>query len=183
MDTGESNTGKGRPTPKRKEAQAGRKTGFSAPRDSKNARARERDARQQARAGLLAGDSRYFPTRDRGPVREYVRDQIDSRRTAGEFFIPGAIIVMVGALIPGKTIQSIVMAVWATLFVFVVFDTAIIGFRLRRSLPKLFPNDSSVKGAASYGALRALQLRRFRIPPPRIGAGGKPVKSKAAKNS
>lgn len=181
MSTEEENTGKGRPTPKRKEAEAGRKTGFSAPRDNKAARARDREARMQARAGLMAGDSRYFPARDRGPVREYVRDAIDVRRTAGEFFIPGAIIVMVGSLFPGKLIQTIVFSIWATLFVFVVLDTAIIGIRLRIKLRKMFPNDPSVKGAAAYGSLRALQMRRFRIPPPRIGAGGKPLKVKSKK--
>ncbi len=181
MSTEEENTGKGRPTPKRKEAEAGRKTGFAAPRDAKAARTRDREARLQARAGLMAGDSRYFPARDRGPVREYVRDAIDTRRTAGEFFIPGAIIVMVGSLFPGKLIQTIVFSIWSTLFVFVVLDTAIIGIRLRIKLRKMFPNDPSVRGAAAYGSLRALQMRRFRIPPPRIGAGGKPVKVKTKK--
>jgi hypothetical protein len=183
MSNEEENSGKGRPTPKRKDAEAGRKSGFGAPRDAKAARVREREARMQARAGLMAGDSRYFPARDRGPVREYVRDSIDTRRTAGEFFIPGAIVVMVGSLFPGKLIQTIVFSIWATLFVLVVLDTVIIGIRLRIRLRKMFPNDSSVKGAAAYGSLRALQMRRFRIPPPRIGAGGKPIKAKAKKSA
>lgn len=182
MSTEEENTGKGRPTPKRKEAEAGRKSGFGAPRDAKAARAREREARMQARAGLMAGDSRYFPARDRGPVREFVRDHIDARRTAGEFFIPGAIVVMVGSLFPGKLIQTIVFSVWASLFVLVIVDTAIISIRLRITLPKKFPNEPSVRGAAAYGSLRALQMRRFRIPPPRVAAGGKPVKVKQKKS-
>jgi hypothetical protein len=183
MSTQDENTGKGRPTPKRKEAEAGRKTGFAAPRDAKAARARDREARMQARAGLLAGDARFFPARDRGPVREFVRDHIDTRRTAGEFFIPGAIVVMIGSLVPSTKVQSIVLAVWMTLFVLVILDTVIIGVRLRSKLAALFPNDTSVKGAATYGALRALQMRRFRLPPPRIGVGGKslpPRKNKSA---
>lgn len=182
MSTSEENTGKGRPTPKRKEAEAGRKTGFAAPRDAKAARARDREARMQARAGLLAGDARYFPARDRGPVKEFVRDHVDTRRTAGEFFIPGAILVMIGSLVPNQSVQAIVLSVWMTLFVLVIVDTVIVGIRLRSKLAKQFPNDTSVKGAATYGALRALQMRRFRLPPPRIGVGGKPLKPRKNKS-
>jgi hypothetical protein len=52
---------------------------------------------------------------------------------------------------------------------------------LGRSLRKDYPDKSDRKGAVSYGVLRALQLRRFRIPPPRIKAGGQLVTPKVKK--
>lgn len=175
MSTSEENAGKGRPTPKRKEAQAGQKKGFMDKADPKAARKADREARTQARAGLLAGDERYFPARDRGPVKLFVRNYIDARRTVGEFFVPGAFIVLLGGLIPGKTIQTVVVSFWTALLAFVVIDTIILGFQLRTKLAKEFADPTSRKGAISYGLLRGLQMRRFRIPPPTVGPRGKPV--------
>ena len=57
-ETANSEIGKGRPTPKRKEAESARKQGITVPKDPKAARraARERDreARAKSRAGLMA---------------------------------------------------------------------------------------------------------------------------------
>jgi hypothetical protein len=52
---------------------------------------------------------------------------------------------------------------------------------VEKAVRKEFPQKSDRKGAVSYGVLRALQLRRFRIPPPRLKAGGKPVTPKIKK--
>lgn len=166
--------GKGRPTRSRREATAGRKQGLSAPRDAAAARARDREARRTARAGLLAGDPRYFPRRDQGPVREFVRDFIDSRRTAGEYFVMGALLVMVLGLVPNKAVQSAVVIGWSLALSLVVADTVFVAWRLSSAVRARF-DSSSRRGAVSYGLLRALQMRRFRIPPPRVRPGGAPV--------
>ena len=185
MATGKDVTGddgKGRPTPKRKDAESQRKQGLSVPKDPKAARkaarSRDRVARTEARAGLMAGDVRFFPVRDRGPVKEYVRDTIDSRRTVGEVFVPAAFLVLIGGLIPGKTIQRIVLYGWSAMLLFVILDTFIVGVMLNSSLKNIFPEKSERRGAVSYGVLRAMQMRRFRIPPARVGPGGKPVTRK-----
>jgi hypothetical protein len=178
-------SGKGRPTPKRKEAESARKQGISVPKDPKAARraARERDreARAKSRAGLMAGDPAYFPRRDAGPVKAQVRDYIDRRRTVGEFFVPFAFVVLLMGLINNPTVQATVVYVWTSVLLLVVLDTILVGILLGRSLRKDFPEKSVRKGAVSYGVLRALQLRRFRIPPPRIKVGGKPVTPKIKK--
>lgn len=178
MSTSEDNSGKGRPTPKRKDAQAGQKRGFMDNRDPKQARKALRDERAKARAGLLAGDERYFPPRDRGPVKAFIRNYIDSRRTVGEFFVPGAFVVLLGGLMPGKALQTVVVSFWTALLVFVIIDTAILGFLLRKKLAAQFTDPRARKGAISYGLLRGLQMRRFRVPPPQVGPKGKPVKSR-----
>ena len=184
-DIGNNESGKGRPTPKRKEAESARKQGISVPKDPKAARraARERDreARAKSRAGLMAGDPAYFPRRDAGPVKAHVRDYIDRRRTVGEFFVPFAFVVLLLGLVNNPTVQTTVVYVWTSVLLLVVLDTILVGILLGRALRKEFPEKSERKGAVSYGVLRALQLRRFRIPPPRIKEGGKPVTPKVKK--
>ena len=178
----QSNSGKGRPTPKRKDVENSRKQGFGLPRGSKEARKaskeRARQARVEARAGLVAGDPRYFPARDAGPVKARVRDFIDARRTIGEVFVIVAFLVLALGLVNNAQLQSIVVFAWSAVLLLVIVDTTIVGFLLSRTLKKEFPTKAERRGAISYGVLRALQIRKFRIPPPRIGPGGKPVKSK-----
>lgn len=184
-EIGQNESGKGRPTPKRKDAESARKQGISVPKDPKAARraARERDreARAKSRAGLMAGDPAYFPRRDAGPVKAQVRDYIDRRRTVGEFFVPIAFVVLLLGLVNNPTVQTAVVYVWTSVLLLVVLDTILVGILLGRSLRKDFPDKSERKGAVSYGVLRALQMRRFRIPPPRIKAGGKPGTPKVKK--
>ena len=184
-ETGTSESGTGRPTPKRKEAESARKQGISVPKDPKAARKaardRDREARAKSRAGLMAGDPAYFPRRDAGPVKAQVRDYIDRRRTVGEFFVPFAFEVLLLGLVNNPTVQTTVVYVWTSVLLLVVLDTILVGILLGRSLRKDFPEKSDRKGAVSYGVLRALQLRRFRIPPPRIKAGGAPVTPKLKK--
>lgn len=184
-ESGSNESGKGRPTPKRKESESARKQGISVPKDPKAARraasARDREARAKSRAGLMAGDPAYFPRRDAGPVKAQVRDYVDRRRTVGEFFVPFAFVVLLLGLINNPTVQTTVVYVWTSVLLLVVLDTILVGILLGRSLRKEFPQKSDQKGAVSYGVLRALQLRRFRIPPPRLKAGGKPVTPKIKK--
>jgi len=178
-------TGKGKPTPKRKDVESARKQGISVPKDPKAAKraARERDrmARATSRAGLMAGDPNFFPRRDAGPVKATVRDYIDRRRTVGEYFVPFAFIILILGLIDNATLQVVVIYVWTAILLLVVLDTLLIGILLGKSLRNEFPEKTQRKGAVSYGVLRALQLRRFRIPPPRIRPGGKPVTPKVKK--
>ncbi len=69
--------GKGRPTPKRKEAQA-QKLRPLVPKDSKVQR---------------------MPKAERLPWRVYTRDYIDARFNSGEFFIPVALVILFASVI------------------------------------------------------------------------------------
>lgn len=180
-----SEAGKGKPTPKRKDVESARKQGISVPKDPKAAKraSRERDrvARATSRAGLMAGDPNFFPRRDAGPVKATVRDYIDRRRTVGEYFVPFAFVILILGLVDNATLQVVVIYVWTAILLLVVLDTILVGILLGKSLKKEFPDKAQRKGAVSYGVLRALQLRRFRIPPPRIKPGGKPIAPKVKK--
>jgi hypothetical protein len=83
-----SNEGKGRPTPKRKEAESKRKVSSLAPivgKEQKRAsKAQARENRVAHRAAYMRGDEAALPARDKGPARRFVRNYVDSRRSIGE---------------------------------------------------------------------------------------------------
>ena len=171
----EPTTGKGRPTPSRKEAEAARKQSLKLPKDPtaarRAARERDRDARAQQRAALMAGDERALPARDQGPVKRYVRDFVDSRFTIAEYFIFVALAVLVLGFIPNPVVQFAVSISWMALIALVAFDEIFLLVRLNSALRKRFPDKAERKGALWYAGLRTLQLRRFRLPPPRVRRG------------
>lgn len=170
---------KGRPTPSRKDAEAARKQQLRIPKDPKAAKkaARERDRaeRTRARAGMMAGDERFLPRRDQGPAKAFTRDFVDSRFTVAEFFIFVAIAVLVLGFIQNPAIQSFVSLAFFAFTAVIALDTIILLVSLNRKAAKEFPNKADRKGITLYAILRALQLRRLRIPPPRVKRGGKPV--------
>ena len=171
--------GKGRPTPTRKEAEEARRQALKGPTDAKTRRKIEREhARAQriaAREALMAGDERALPARDAGPVRRFVRDYIDGRRTLAEYFIPLAVVVLIVGFFRNPNIQVIVSFVWFLMLALLVVDMTVLLVRLRNALAKQFPDPAERKGSIFYGAMRALQIRRLRLPPPNVKAGGKPV--------
>ncbi|MEY2629006.1 MAG: hypothetical protein RL066_822 [Actinomycetota bacterium] len=99
-----TNEGKGRPTPKRKEAESKRKVSSLSPVVTKEqkraAKLQARQDRVSSRAAYLRGDESALPTRDRGPARRYVRNYVDSRRSTGEYFLPIIFVVLVLTLFP-----------------------------------------------------------------------------------
>ena len=170
---------KGRPTPTRKEAEAARKQQLKIPKDpkaaKKAARERDREARARARAGMLAGDERYLPARDRGPAKAFTRDFVDSRFTVAEFFIFVAIAVLVLGFVQNQQVQSFVSLAFFAFTAVIVMDTAILLFSLKRKAREKFPDPKDRKGITLYAMLRTLQLRRLRLPPPRVRRGGAPI--------
>ena len=181
--SGDPSTGKGRPTPSRKEAEAARKQSLRLPKDpkaaKKAARERDREARAQQRAALMAGDERALPARDQGPVKRYVRDFVDSRFTIAEYFIFVALVVLVAGFIPNPVVQLGVSITWMALIALVAFDEIFLLVRLNSALRKRFPDKAERKGALWYAGLRTLQLRRFRLPPPRVRRGETPEEPRA----
>ncbi|MGW4380836.1 DUF3043 domain-containing protein [Kitasatospora sp. NPDC004531] len=168
---------KGRPTPKRSEAEAHRKTRVSVPKDRKEAarqaRERMRAEREKQRSALLSGDEAALPARDKGPVKRYVRDFIDSRWAAAEFFLPYAVVVLVLSITKINTLQLLSTLLFMIFFVVVILDFVRIGFALRKGLAERFPNGDT-RGAVMYGVMRTLQMRRLRLPKPMVKRGERP---------
>jgi Flp pilus assembly protein TadB len=180
---GDSASGKGRPTPSRREAEAARKQQLKIPKDPKEAkkaaRERERDDRSRSRAAMMAGDERYLPARDKGPARAFTRDFVDSRFTLAEFFIFFAIGVLVLGFVRNPVVQSWVSIAFFAFTALIVVDTLVLLIQLNMRAKKQFPNAADRKGLTLYASLRTLQLRRLRLPPPRVKRGGAPKPPKA----
>jgi len=191
VQTTASTAPKGRPTPTRKEAEAARKAalrGNAKPGASKKeARANEREqmrvAREKNREAMLRGDESALPLRDRGPAKKFARDFVDSHRTAGEFFVPVAIVVLLLGITGNIRLQVFVTMVWILIIVIVVADTSYRLWAMNRQLKAQIPNKADRKGVNFYAIMRMLQIRRLRIPPPRFKAGGQPVTPKRAKSA
>jgi hypothetical protein len=166
--------GKGRPTPKRREVEKGRRRAITAPRDRKTAykqtRERQREERTRSMQALRAGDERHLPARDRGPVKKYARDLVDARRSVAEFFLPLALLIFVLTIVPVPALQLAGSYLWLALVVMVVVDSVVLVMRLRRGLARSYP-DESHRGAVPYALMRSMQIRRFRLPPPRVRSG------------
>jgi hypothetical protein len=167
--------GKGRPTPSRKDAEAARKKLNSAPRTRKEAaalqRERTRAARTRQRSALDGrGSDRDLPTRDQGPVKGFIRDWVDSHFTVGQFLLPFMFVMFVLTLV--RTAWANAMS--STLFLSVIMLLIVDSVRVSRSIKKGIEARFGKAAAAHttmYALLRAWQMRRLRLPKPRVSVG------------
>ncbi|MBL1096953.1 DUF3043 domain-containing protein [Streptomyces coffeae] len=168
---------KGRPTPKRNEAQSQRRSLAKTPATRKDSAKRQREARRtdlaRQRQALASGDERYLPARDKGPVRRFARDFVDSRFVVAEFFLPLAVVILVLSMIRAGAMQSYVLLLWMVVIVMIVINSFILAFQLKRALRKKFP-DENLRGAVAYALMRTLQMRRLRLPKPQVKRGERP---------
>ena len=168
--------GKGRPTPSRKEAEAAAKARAKAPRTRKEIAAAERlrksESSQKIRAAMKSGDERYFLARDKGPVRRFIRDFVDVRFSFIELMIPLLIIAMVLGYTGNTRMLVISNFLLMGTLLFILVDSLILRFRLRRELVRRFPNEPT-KGTTYYALVRSMQMKFMRMPKARVKIGEK----------
>ncbi|GGW27225.1 hypothetical protein GCM10010350_08030 [Streptomyces galilaeus] len=168
---------KGRPTPKRSEAQSQRRSVANTSSSRKDAAKRQREERraqlERQRQALAGGDERFLPARDKGPVRKFARDTIDSRFNVAEFFLPMAVVILVLSMVRVGSLQTIALLLWLVVIVLIVLDSLFTGFRLKKRLAERFP-DQNRRGAVAYALMRSLQMRRLRLPKPQVKRGERP---------
>jgi len=177
MTTSENNSQKkGRPTPKRKDAQASTKVSSLAPASTKAEKARAKEAARASRiaqrAAYLRGDESALPARDRGPEKKFVRNYIDSRRSIGEFFLPIIGFVLVLSLIPIGAFAVAGIVIMYGVLLFSVIDGFFLSRKIKAEVTQRYP-DKSTKGLGLYGWLRSTQMRRMRAPKPQTKRGDK----------
>ncbi len=168
--------GKGRPTPTRKEAEAAARARAKVPRTRKEMAAAKRAARAEAnqrmREAMKTGDDRHLPARDRGPVKRFIRDFVDSRFSFIELLIP----LMLVTLILGWTGNAYLAGVGNTMLlggmVIIIFNAIFLRFQLRRELTRRFP-DAPVKGTTYYAVMRSFQMKFMRLPKAQVRIGEK----------
>jgi Protein of unknown function (DUF3043) len=175
--------GKGRPTPKRREAETKRrgpappppKTQREAQKLARQNRASRAERRQDAagrRARMLAGDERALMPRDRGPVKAYVRDVVDSRRHLIGLFMPLAALVFVSLIVPVPRLQSLVSLFCMAMLASIVLEGVLLGRRVSKAAREKFPKEQvSSVSIGWYSFSRASQLRKLRVPKPRVKIG------------
>ncbi len=183
---------KGRPTPKRDAAK--RRPVAPAPQTNAEARRRRKElggpklSREERRAlraeqrkkmserreRMMAGDEDYLLPRDRGPVRRFVRDIVDSRRSILGLFMPLALFLVFGMLAVPQTRYYSYYSSYAmlVLLVIMVADGFILGRKVNRLVDEKFPDNTETGWRLGfYAASRASQLRRMRAPKPRVNRG------------
>lgn len=167
--------GKGRATPKRRDAR--KRVADPPPKDRKEAtrrmRERLRAERAEARAGMMAGDEKYLPPRDQGPERALVRDIVDARRNIGTWFFGGAVVILIGTwpTVPDQ-IRVGFEAMWMVLLVAVVIDSFLLCRVVKRLVRERCPKTTQRSaGLYTYAVMRAITLRRMRLPKPRVSIG------------
>jgi hypothetical protein len=162
-------SGKGRPTPTRKEAQAAAKARAKPPRTRREIAAAQRATRGESstrvRQGMRNGEEKYLLPRDKGPVRRFIRDFVDSRFSFIELIIPLLVLTMVFGYSGNDTLRAIGNSV-----LFGSLDLFVLRYRLRRQLAARFP-DESTKGTTYYAVTRAMQMKFMRLPKPKVKIG------------
>lgn len=172
--------GKGRPTPSRREAE-GRKRGPAPPpprtqrealRRMRGSKTQRRNAAAERRERMLAGDNKYLLPRDQGPVKAYVRDLVDSRRHLAGAFMPLALLVIVVVLVPSPVVQQYASLVSMAMLLAIIIEGVLLGRTVKRRVRERFPNASESGASLGFYAMtRATQLRRLRVPKPRVACG------------
>ncbi len=168
--------GKGRPTPKRSEAEKRRRQPITAPASRKEAyrKVRERQAveRAKAREGMAKGDEKHMLKRDRGPVRRLARNYVDARRTFGSYLMYLMFALVLLSMLPIPAAKLLVLFVPPLLLLVVFAEGLMLSRGIKRLAAERYPGEDS-KGVGMYAAMRAMQIRRLRIPNPQVRIGEK----------
>jgi hypothetical protein len=173
-----SEAAKGRPTPKRSVAEAKRRQPIAgssrapaAPR-TKEEKAKARTNRTSRYEAMRKGEAWALNPRDRGPARALARDFVDSKRRVSEYYMYILVVLLAAVFVRSKAAQTIISPVVLVLIVVIVIDASLIRRSLNRLMAERLPNEST-KGLTAYAVMRALQIRRFRVPVPRVHPGDK----------
>lgn len=158
---------KDRPTPTRREAEAARRQRVNRTLTKKEARA---EAARQNRTARM----RSTAARDATPEKALLRDYVDARFNIGEFLLPSLVVILalsfLNSVMPRITVISTVVMY---LFILaVLFDGFLMWRGYKRVLETRLPG-TPTRGLLMYGMNRMIQIRRFRIPAPRVKRGEK----------
>lgn len=176
-EAGDPTQPKGKPTPKRREAEGGKRGPVPPPprtqREAFKRMRRNKPERRKAaaerRERMMAGDDRYLMQRDRGPVRAHVRDVVDSRRHLMGLFMPLVLIVFAVTLLRNPLLEQVATVFCLALLVTMVFEGIMLGRVINKQVRAKFPESGEKSLSLGwYAFIRAMQLRKLRVPRPRV---------------
>lgn len=179
--------GKGRPTPKRSEAErnryrsiqggttSGRRTTdptAPARKLTPEEKARAKSERSRNYEAMKRGEESALGPRDRGPVRRFARNYVDSHRRISNYMII-IIIVLIFALPElSRTSPTLSSYIEFGVIALIILDAYFLGQRIKKLAQQRFPNEST-RGVPMYAAMRAMQIRAMRFPKPQAKPGDK----------
>jgi hypothetical protein len=167
---------KGAPTPKRSEAQANRRQPYQAPADRKAAarqtRDRNRGDRIRRTEAYQRGEQWALPRKDQGPARALARDVVDARRGLGEYYMIMVVVLVVLLVVPGSTTKVVFDVAVIAVVILMLAEGWLVARKVRRLAAERLPGQST-QGLTMYTIMRGIQMRRLRVPKPRVSRGDK----------
>ncbi|MDQ6658900.1 MAG: DUF3043 domain-containing protein [Actinomycetota bacterium] len=178
---------KGRPTPKRRDAEGLRRGPIAPPpmtqreaakRSKEGAKSLTKAERKalsaERRERMKRGDDAFLMSRDKGKVRAWVRDQVDIRRNLAGLLMPLAVLSFVVLLIRNPLVQTFGPVILIIAILAAVVDGTVFGRRLAKDVRAEFPKgdgtnlSSTGRALGFYAFNRAMMPRRWRVPKPRV---------------
>lgn len=169
---------KGRPTPTRKEQEAKNQRGLIIDPKAGNKERKEkvRAERELQYQAMRNGDEKNMPYEHRGPERRYLRDFVDARTSIGEFLLPLSIVFVIGSLLPfAAAAGGALILVFYVFVLAAIVDTWLMTRRLKKHFIAKFGAGRVPRGWVFYVISRHFNMRRFRVPRPKVARGEFPV--------
>ena len=177
--------GKGRPTPRRKDQQA-KNLHPVVPKDRAAAKREARAARDAAwkrqNEAMVTGEEKYLPSREKGPIKRYIRDFVDARFNLGEYFMPLIFVLLIISFGFSHILHHYPLVSFYTVLamngylLLAIADAVWCWARLRRRLIAKFGQEK-VKDEGTilfYIMSRCFMLRRWRRPATLVKRGQYP---------
>lgn len=171
---------KGRPTPKRRDADP-RRGPVAAPKTRREAMQRQRQQAKQARKSgtaltprerrqrVLAGDPSALPRRDAGPLRALARDYVDSRRMLSNGLLILFPLIVVSFFFHTNFVNLVILGIFiAVLTEWMITGRKIMALARQRGLDI---GRNTTFGIGFYGGTRAYLPRKWRVPRAQVGLG------------
>ena len=118
------------------------------------------------------GEEWALPPKDKGPVRALARDIVDSRRGISEYYLYGVFIMVAVLFLPALRGTLVVDYIVLTILAVILGEGWYVGRKVLRLAQQRYPGEST-RGVRLYAAMRGTQIRRMRMPSPRVKPGHK----------
>ena len=176
---------KGRPTPKRKAAEAARIRPL-VPKDRKEAKRAARAARnarfEAEQRAMVTGEEKYLPARDKGRARRFVRDYVDARHSFSEWILACMMVSIILLMVTQMFTNSIPLHLQAYAlygstalmygsFIITGIEAILVWRKIKRIFTEAHPREDIPSGTGYYTFSRMIMPRRWRAPRPQVDRG------------
>jgi DUF3043 family protein len=154
------------PTPSRREAEAARRERLNPTLSPKELRVKERAAKNALR-------DEQFARTEGAPAKQLMRDFIDSRRSVAGYSMPILMVTLAFSLLVSSiSTDAVFLVTWVTygMFAVIAIDIFLMWTKYKKLHAERLPG-VPLKGLLAYMLNRSINLRRLRMPAPRVKPG------------